>query len=485
MNADTQPNSSLARYAIGFQTAEHNPHPVELAVSGTIASWISGALLRTAPARFEVGRSALTHWFDGHAMLHRFHIDGGKVTYISRYLESNAAQVADGAGELVLGEYGTNPDRSLLERVAAVVHPPSLTDNCNVNVVARGGEIVALTETPKRIAFDPVSLRISRQIDDAANLSAQIATAHPHYDATRATSYGYMLNLSVKSTCKVVATDDATGRQRLLAEVALDHPPYLHSFGMSDNYLILALPPLVVDPLSMLVTGKPFIRNYHWRPELGLRFVVIDKRDASIVVDTRTTAAFFFHHVNAFEEQGDLVVDMLTYPDADIVNRLDLDRLRSADPSPITGELCRFRIALNSGKVERAPLSKTGFEFPQINYSAVAGKPYRFAYGAGSLAGDLNDCIVKVDLATGDALTWAAVGLYPGEPVFVPDPANNEEDAGVLLTVALDISAQSSWLIVLDAKSLIECARALAPDVITFGFHGGFFPDKKTSSSFR
>jgi beta,beta-carotene 9',10'-dioxygenase len=47
---------------------------------------------------------------------------------------------------------------------------------------------------------------------------------------------------------------------------------------------------------------------------------------------------------------------------------------------------------------------------------------------------------------------------------------------GVLLSVVLDAKAAASFLVVLDASNLTELARATAPHVITFGFHGGFFP---------
>jgi beta,beta-carotene 9',10'-dioxygenase len=465
-----------AHYALGFETAREHPEPTSLEVVGQVPDWLSGTLLRTAPARFEVGKTALTHWFDGHAMLHRFEIDGGKITYCSRYLESDAAHEALKAGELVRGEYGTDPERGVLSRLTSLVHAPKLTDNCNVNVVARGELVLALTETPRRLSFKPATLHVERHIDDAADIAGQIATAHPHYDRARSTIYSTLLDLGVKSTCKLVATDDQTGDHSLLATFAIDHPSYLHSFGMSANYLIVALAPFGVDPLAMALSGKPFIRNYRWRPELGLRFVVIDKQDGHIVVDANAPPAFFFHHVNAFEDGGDLIVDMIIYPDAEIVGRLDLDRLRSTEPTSVVGVLLRYRVDLTTGGVTSAALSDTALEFPQINYEANAGQLYRFVYGAGALGADFNDCIVKLDLDTGSSITWRDDGLYPGEPVFVADPDGHQEDSGLLLSVALDPDAPCSWLIILNATTLTECARVRTPHPITFGFHGGFFP---------
>ena len=53
------------------------------------------------------------------------------------------------------------------------------------------------------------------------------------------------------------------------------------------------------------------------------------------------------------------------------------------------------------------------------------------------------------------------------------DVKRNEDD-GVLLSVVLDGSAGTSFLLVLDATDLTEVARAQAPHHIPFSFHGMF-----------
>ena len=65
---------------------------------------------------------------------------------------------------------------------------------------------------------------------------------------------------------------------------------------------------------------------------------------------------------------------------------------------------------------------------------------------------------------------------YPGEPIFVASP-EAREDYGAILSVVLDAAAGSSFLLVLDATSFEEVARARAPHHIPFGFHGEHFGD--------
>ena len=54
------------------------------------------------------------------------------------------------------------------------------------------------------------------------------------------------------------------------------------------------------------------------------------------------------------------------------------------------------------------------------------------------------------------------------------EPGNDAEDGGVILSVVLDAAARRSFLLVLDAGSFEELARAEAPHHIPFGFHGEY-----------
>ena len=63
---------SSANYQLGFSTLEREVKTAKLPLQGTIPNWLNGTLIRTGPAKFEVGNKSYRHWFDGLAMLHRF-----------------------------------------------------------------------------------------------------------------------------------------------------------------------------------------------------------------------------------------------------------------------------------------------------------------------------------------------------------------------------------------------------------------------------
>ena len=88
--------------------------------------------------------------------------------------------------------------------------------------------------------------------------------------------------------------------------------------------------------------------------------------------------------------------------------------------------------------------------------------------------------MVKVDVTERKDRSWFAEDCYPGEPVLVPVPgadARAGEDEGVILSVVLNARNGNSFLLVLDAHSFTELARAEAPHHIPFGFHGQYFTD--------
>ena len=137
---------------LGFSTLEQELVVDELALSGELPAWLRGSLLRTGPAKFEVGDTAaaggaqqMRHWFDGLAMLHRFTIEDGQVSYGNRFLHSRSYRAAEEQGRMVYGEFATDPCRSLFKRLQTLFSPGKvLPDNANVNVSRLGERFIAL-----------------------------------------------------------------------------------------------------------------------------------------------------------------------------------------------------------------------------------------------------------------------------------------------------------------------------------------------------
>ena len=83
--------------------------------------------------------------------------------------------------------------------------------------------------------------------------------------------------------------------------------------------------------------------------------------------------------------------------------------------------------------------------------------------------------LVKINTQNGDATYWHSEGCHPGEPCFIPSPDSKDDQDGILLSIVLDTLHGNSFLMLLDASTMQEIARATVPEPVVFGFHGKFF----------
>jgi beta,beta-carotene 9',10'-dioxygenase len=460
------PAIATARH--GFDSLEEETHLDGLPVQGELPRWLQGSLLRTGPAKWDVGDRAVNHWFDGFAMLHRFSFADGEVSYANRFLESRAYRAAREEGRIAYSEFATDPCRSLFQRVSAMFSP-KLTDNANVNLTKLGERFISMTETPIPVEFDGETLATAGV---PYKPPGQLSTAHPHMDRATKGMLNYAAKLGPRNSYRFFLLRPGSSKPEVIATKSVREPAYMHSFGLTQRWLVLAEFPFVVNPLRLALSGRPYIENYRWKPELGTRFQLFDRATGESLGPFEAEARFGFHHVNSYEEDGDVVVDICTFSDAGIVEDLYLERLRAGKPIA-PAHLERFRISPAAGTVSSERLIDEPMELPRINYGRCSERPYRYAWGVGSDGGWI-DRIVKADVVERRSDTWAEEGCFPGEPVFVAAPDADGEDEGVLLSVVLDGRKGNSFLLVLDAHSLDEVARAEVPHHIPFGFHGQF-----------
>jgi beta,beta-carotene 9',10'-dioxygenase len=460
-------SAERATLSKGFESLEHETSLDRLPVAGQLPPWLTGSLIRTGPAKWEVGDRTMNHWFDGLAMLHRFSFADGEVSYANRFLETRAWRAARDEGRIAYSEFATDPCRSLFQRVAAMFSP-QLTDNANVSLVKLGERFIAMTETPIPVQFDQETLSTAGV---PYKPPGQLTTAHPHLDRATHGMLNYAAKLGPRNSYRFFLLRPDSSKPELIASHPVKEPGYMHSFGLTERWLVLAEFPLVVNPMQLAFSGRPYIENYRWKPELGTRFHLLDRRTGAHAGPFETEARFGFHHVNAYEDGDEIVADICTFPDAEIIKDLYLERLRSGKPTT-PAHLERFRISPGTGKVTVERLIDESLELPRINYGRCNERPYRYVWGVGIGDGWV-DRIVRADLGERTATVWQEDGCYPGEPVFVAAPGAEDEDDGVLLSVVLGPSG-GSFLLVLDAASLEELARAEVPHHIPFGFHGMF-----------
>jgi carotenoid cleavage dioxygenase-like enzyme len=81
-------------------------------------------------------------------------------------------------------------------------------------------------------------------------------------------------------------------------------------------------------------------------------------------------------------------------------------------------------------------------------------------------------------MTTGQLVTWSSDNCFPGAPVLVRAAADDPQGEGWLLSVVLDVMAQRSFILILDAVTMVEQARAWLPWALPFGLHALFVPEE-------
>lgn len=485
----------------GFHSL-HEETATSLEVTGTLPDWLTGSLVRNGPGSFSVpGGSSVDHWFDGFAMLYRFTFDpggragsadGDAIHYRNRFLRTDAYE-AGRNGEFA-GGFATG-ETTLRSRLATFLTDPY--DNTNIIAERVGTEYLALTESPRKVRFDPNTLEMTGHVtydDDVPD--GQLSCAHLKRDP----STGVLVNVETafgRTSQYHVHATTAAGERRHVGSVETDRPAYMHSFALTPQYVVLTEFPFRLDPRRFLKPGRqpPFIEQFEWEPDRGTRIVVLDRTTGAVVAEPVTEALFGFHHVNAFERKDgtEIVFDLETVPDATTIDSLYLDNVRAGEMGAIVGRIERFTVDLGTTPpsrygtgdpaVSREMLYAEGSALPTVSPSRWC-RPHRYVYAMGmdTPVTEWARRVFKFDAQTGAVQTFDAGGDYFGEPIFVPAPDTEAEDDGVVLTVALDTAADRSRLLVLDGETFEERARATLPHAAPFDFHGRYFPEIRAAS---
>lgn len=475
-------HDAMADYRIGFESAEMEHDAVSLPVEGDLPAWLDGRLLRNGPGKFEAGDGdsdgdAFAHWFDGLAYLRAFAFEDGRVDLTTRFLRTDEYRAVVEAGSLAAGQFGTQAGGSLLGRLKDAVLPAS-TDNANVNVLRVGGDYLALTEVPTQVAFDPERLTTRGEWTFDDDLTAHMACAHPVVDPESGDTFNLYVQFGRNTRYVLTRIRANETRREVVGTVSLSKPVYVHSFALTPGHVVVAACPLVVDVWGLLRPGghDHFLDALDWQPGRPTRFFVLSRDTGAVVAESTAPAFFTFHHANAFRRGDDLVVDLVAFEDASVVSDLALADLQAGSVRTLEGDFRRYTVPLDGSSASHETLAEGGLSLPRFD-ERQRGQAYREVYAtrAGGEDGAPNH-LVCVDCERGETRVWTEGDTFCGEPVFVPEPGGDEGE-GVVLSVVLDAERAQSFLLVLDAATFEERARAWTPDVLPFDFHGQYYDD--------
>jgi beta,beta-carotene 9',10'-dioxygenase len=457
----------------GFSSGAREMGETAVQVEGELPAWLHGTLLLNGPALWDLPLGRYQHWFDGLAMLHAVRLGEDGASYGSRflrsadYLESMAAQRPAKSG------FGTRDRPGLWRRIRGIFSP-DVTDNASVVMSRIGEQWVATTESPRMIGFDPQSLETTGELQFDDKVRLHLMAAHGCTDAT-GTYWNVGVELGPQAKYKLFRIRPGSRRREVVGGFTTKEAGYLHGFAMTPRHAVVWEPALRAQSLRFVFTGNAYMRNFEWKPEGGSMLRTISLEDGRVSSWT-IPPMMCFHAVQAYESEGDVVLELAVFDDASVLEELMLEPLRKGQPLRGLPKLARYR--LRPGASSAQPEFFGGdLELPQVNPMRWGAGRATKAWGVGaggSGSSALFDRATRIDLATGDVSHWQRPNAIQLEPLFVARPGASGEEDGVLLVPTLADDDAGTVVAVLDPAAMKCLATLRLPQVVPFGFHAAW-----------
>jgi torulene dioxygenase len=368
------------------------------------------------------------------------------------------------------------------------------------------------TDSARLKQLDPQTLEpITTTSQKALNplLIGPLSGAHSQTDPLTEDVFNYNLELGLHATYRIFKTHAATGETEILATFPSE-AAYIHSFFLSEDYVILAVWSSRYEKNGIKIPIEQNILDVisPFSPSNLTHWYIVDRRQGrGLVAEFESPAAFSFHSINAWQEMNnegdvDILCELIEFENLDVLHKFYYENLTSEGKNTVSfnakfgdtsmPRLARYRLdniqrkslerssrsssqGLQQAKLELMVDKLKAGELPTIN-PKFAMRKHRYVYGVVNRGhSSFVDGICKTDTTTGEVLFWDDRGCTPGEAIFVANPAGDSEDDGILMSVVLDgrkVGKESSFLLVLDAMTMKEMARAGVNGVVGLGFHG-------------
>lgn len=469
------------------------PDPVPLTVDGHVPAYLNGTLYRGALSSWPDG-----WWLDGLATVHAFSFESGAVNYRMRWSED--AEYNASAHHVHAPHPETPTDNG-----DALPYPPNTTWPTGVAFRREGGVLVVSTGVSNVNQIDPETLapiQLPFQYHDELG--------GPYLSPTHASTIdGHVLHHLVPASSNrgYVITELKPG-SRTRSVIARITNPKAASWGGTpsfqhqqlatrDYYVMLESPCYYPKSAagSKFPAGHVEWGKFRWNPLARTQLRVVSRATGTSQLYPLPFHLFSIHSINAYldEQSNELVVDTIQLfpsivPCGTAFSSTSIDRSRAGGASAAAGRHgstpWRLRAPLDSPGSTIQPErigNVTGMEFPTIRYDDLNGRRYTYFYSCWTTGptAAYYDSLIKINADTGAYVTWSVSesGQYPGEPIFVPDPGRDEEDAGVVMTNVLDTLRNQTYLIVLDARTMKVLSKAgPTPHLIPHGTHGRYYP---------
>ena len=451
-------------------------------IDGEIPTFVRGTYYLNGPASFDFeGNLRYRNWLDGDGMVCALRFTNDGVLFTNKYVRGrkfDRERAANDNQVPIYRTFGTAFPGDRLKRGIGTESP------YNVSVYRYRDRLLAFGEQSLPMELDPLTLEtmtpgrtwdFDRALNDALPFSA-----HPKIDSHTGELLNFGIFFAPDRPLLVYYRFDGTGRLACRTQVPIDLPCSLHDFAATNKYVIFYLSPYVLDTSGLTERGNTTIDSMSWQPEHGSQLLVLCRETGKEVMRLPIEGLYCLHTINAFQQQGQLIVDVIEF-ERPVYNQYQV--LPNLFEDVPWGQPVRFVVDLATQKlVNKESIDyRSAPDFPAVD-PRCQSRSYDDLWMLGiSAAGQHGrkffDRLVHAKWSMpNECDIWECPGRHylGGEPVFVEDPL--QPKGGVIICHVFDAIGPASRFALFDAASVADGPLALVHlrDAIHLGFHASF-----------
>ena len=461
--ANAAPGSAMPDWQLGYRTAPADGFgPAQMkTVFGSAPAGLNGTLYRNGPGQFHYGDAFASHWFDGDGMIQKITISDGNAVHTGRFVDTHKRREEQKAGKFLAPGFGTEGDPDF-----PITHPDDV-NAANTSVIVIDGKLYALWEGGSAYRLDKETLTASGPKSWRDDLSGMPFLAHPKTEPN-----GRVWNLGTSGNRVVIYKISPNGDLEDFQLLDVGIPSYIHDWAMTERQLII-----LVQPWVYTRNIPPFVEGLEWKPEEGMKYLIIDKDDLTKQRWVQGDARAFFHTGAAWEESdGTLRFDVAYYKEPVLGPGGGTNEMKGIyEPGgAFHSDLTQVIIPVSGD----AKLIETGIDgdFPQQDPRRHGLARDLTALVTGTVQGRPGASALTVhnwSTGTSDTFDFGAHRMVE-EHLFVPKPGGTKESDCWLVGTALNTKTKASEVWVFDAASISDGPIVIwsADYAWPLGFHG-------------
>lgn len=449
-------------------------------IEGDLPKDFSGTFFRNGPGRMEIGGERFGHWFDGDGMVCAITFKNGQVHFKNRYVRTPKYIKETEQQRIAYRGFGTQRPGGWWKN--AMRGPAHVA---NTSVMYHGGKLLALWEGGAPYELNPATLETRGEYSYQGHLNQQNPFS-AHGKVNHKTGYYYnfgmgMMGMGWKGPnwCVNLYKVSPNGQLVDTARFPVNDFTFLHDFAITEHFAVIIISSVKMEGAKEMVFGTgslaSTIRFDHEQPA---QVLVVDLKTMKLAERYEIDPMLVVHYANAFERNGELLVDLIRFTDFEDNNALsnvfEMDSLGG-------GDLHRFTINIPNARIKHERLSDNTLpsEFPTID-ARFTGFENRYTF-LGTMTDNgtpgFFNAIHKFDNQTGKITPHQfGPGRFTSEPIFMPKHPEAKEGEGYVSSVVYNADEHKSYVVVLDASNMEEIARVNLKHHVPHQFHGQFSP---------